>query len=352
MVGWITHQRCGPIGLDLSGHSIKMVQLSTNQDRLVDLARWDLPAIPPDAPSSARYKQLTSALREMRIGRAFRGRETIVCLGARDLFVQNVRVAKCSPTELERLVQQEAAARLPYDVHEAEIRYLPAAEVRQGDATKREVILLACHRPRLLELLGAVEAGGLRPIAVDVEPTALLRSYIRQYRRDDDRDQRAMFVRIGAGHTTVVIARGGEPLFVKYIEIGGRHFDEAVAKCLQMEAGPASALRRHNGDRRADQQDPDVARSVAEAVRPVLERLTGELSLCIRYHSVTFRGQPIARMVLGGGEASGPLVETLATRLDVKCELGDPLRTYQTTLGGARRGQWDIASGLALREIG
>ena len=170
---------------------------------------------------------------------------------------------------------------------------------------------MACHRPVLQQFLAAIEAAGLKPIAVDVEPLALLRCYGWQFRRDEDRQQRAMFVHVGAGSTAVVIARGGEPLFIKYIELGGQHFDLAVAKHLKMELPAAASLRRHNGDRRADQQDPEITRSVQEGTRPVLEKLAGELSMCVRYHSVTFRGQPIVRVVVGGGEAAGVLAEEL-----------------------------------------
>jgi type IV pilus assembly protein PilM len=203
----------------------------------------------------------------------------------RELFVQNVRLPKATASEMMKLVNQEAASRLPFPHAEAEVRFLEAADVRQGDAVKRELILMACHRPVLQQLLAAIEAGGLKPIAVDVEPLALLRCYGWQFRRDEDRQQRAMFVHVGAASTAVVIARGGEALFIKYIEVGGHHFDQAVAKHLKMELSAASSLRRHNGDRRADQQDPEIARSVNEGMRPVLEKLASELSMCVRYHS-------------------------------------------------------------------
>ena len=62
------------------------------------------------------------------------------------------------------------------------------------------------------------------------------------------------------------IAQADELLFVKYIDIGGQHFDLAVARHLKMDLHEAVALRKHNGDRRADMQDPEVARSVAEAI--------------------------------------------------------------------------------------
>jgi type IV pilus assembly protein PilM len=158
-----------------------------------------------------------------------------------------------------------------------------------------------------------------------------------------------MFLHIGASKTATVIARGDDALFIKYIEIGGRHLDEAVARHLSMNLHDAAHLRRHNGDRRAELQDPEVTRSLAEAVRPVLDRLTNELALCLRYYSVTFRGQPLSRIVLGGGEAAPSLIEMLQTRLDTRCELGDPLRSFEPYSVSGRKSQWDVAAGLALR---
>ena len=43
----------------------------------------------------------------------------------------------------------------------------------------------------------------------------------------------------------------------------------AIADLARIVAD-AAALRRHNGDRRADQRDPEVTRTIAEATRPVL----------------------------------------------------------------------------------
>ena len=46
---------------------------------------------------------------------------------------------------------------------------------------------------------------------------------------------------------------------------------------------------------------------------------------------------------LGGGEATQNLVERLAARLDLKCELGDPFRAYNAGPTVGRRSQWDVA---------
>ncbi|HZZ73468.1 MAG TPA: pilus assembly protein PilM [Pirellulales bacterium] len=352
MLGLLSKNKASPIGIDIGSRSVKLVQFDRAQQRVFETARWDLHG-PEGTEWTApeRHAAITEAIRKACEGRHFRGRDAILSLGRRELFVQNIRIPKTSASDFERVAQQEAVSKLPFPIAEAELRFLDAAEVRQGDAAKREVIVFACHQPVLHGLLDSVLAAGLRPLAVDVEPIAMLRSYVKQFRRDEDHTQRAVFVQVGRGHTLVVIARGAEILFVKYIDIGGRHFDNAVSQQLGMEPAAASALRRHNGDRRADQQDPTLAASVHEAIRGVVERLVQEISLCIRYHSVTFRGQALTRLVLGGGEAAPALMDAIAVRSDVKCELGDPFRLFEVSVSPQRRGQWDVATGLALREL-
>jgi type IV pilus assembly protein PilM len=349
MIRLLTSRGYSPIGVDIGSRSVKLLQFNADRTRVLDAARRELP--PPDADPTRRAAALAEAIGSTREEHGFRGREAIVCLGVRELFVQNIRIPKIPGEETEKVLQQEAASRLPFPYAEAEVRFLEAADVRQGETVKREVILLACHRPALEQLLRTIGSTGLKLMAVDVEPLALLRCYGWQYRRDADRQQRAMFVHIGATNTAVIIAHGSEPLFIKYIDVGGQHMDEAVAEHLKMDLAAAASLRRHNGDRRADQQDQEIARGVLESLRPVIERLASELALCVRYHNVTFRGQPLVRVVVGGGEAGPALVEHLAGRLDLKCELGDPLRNFEMAIQTGRRGQWDIAVGMALRQM-
>ncbi|MCE9555012.1 MAG: type IV pilus assembly protein PilM [Planctomycetes bacterium] len=350
MIGFAKH-RFSPIGVDLGRRSVKLLQLSGDLSRVTEAARWDLPADAEGADAENRHMALTEGVRQLCKSRNFRGREAVLCLGGDQLFAQNIRVARGADAEVSRLVTQEAAARIPYSIAEAEVRYLETTDIRQGDAAKREVVLLACHRPLLERQLKLVEEAGLQPVAVDVEPVALLRCYSHQSRRDEDRLQRAMFVHVGQSNSVVVIAQGKSPLFVKYVDIGGCHFDQAVATHLDMTIEAAAMLRRHNGDRRSEQQDPEIAHSVGQAIRPIVERLGNELSLCVRYHSVTFRGQPLTRMVLGGGEASATLTEYLSQALDLPCQLGEPLRTYKSDLTLGRQSQWDVVAGLALRNV-
>lgn len=351
MVRWPTRRRFSPIGIDIGSRSVKLVQLTADYSRLVDAVRWDFPTTLNGASEDDLSEGLAEALQRTRERRRLRGRDAVVCLNKDHLFLQNLRVPKRTGDEIDAVVQEESGPRLPFPAEEAEIRFLDAGEVRQSDSSVRELIVTACHRPVLHRLLDLVGRCGLQPIAVDIEPAAIVRSYSLQFRRDADRDRRVMFVHVGYSKSVVVIAHGDRILFVKYVQSAGRSMDEAVASRLRMAVGEASALRRHNGDRRKELQDPDVSRGIARAIRPVIERLANEISLCSRYHSVTFRGQPICRIVLGGGEATSGLAEALQKRLNMPCLTSEPLRSYSTDSQFHPSSQWDVAVGLAARQM-
>ncbi len=351
MIRWLSNRRHGPIGVDIGSRCIKMVQFDGNRSRIIDAARGDLPPLAENPTPANQATRISETIERTLRGRNFRGRDAVLCLNDEHLLIQNLRVPRAEGVELDRLVAQEAAGKIPFPVAEAELRYFEAADVRQGEKTLREVILLACHRPKLNELLELVDQGGLHPVAVDVEPAALVRSYAGQYRRDEDRDQRALLVHLGYSYSMVTITQRDEVLFTKYVEVGGKHFDEAVARHLKMDLSQAVNLRRHNNDRRLEQRDPEIQRSLQEALRPATDRLIAEISLCVRYHSVTFRGQPLVRMVLSGGEATTALQDQIASHFDFRCEVSDPLRAFAVPADLGRRSQWDVAAGLALRDV-
>jgi type IV pilus assembly protein PilM len=346
MIGWLTKHRWGPIGVDIGARSIKLMQCSHDAQQVLALAQGELPQAAQASPE-LRLAAMAEVLGKLRDSRPFRGRDAVLCLGASHLFVQNLRVPKTTQEALPAVVAREAAGRLPFNASEAEIRFLEAGEVRQGETVKREVIVLACQRGVLQNLLEAAEAVGLRPVAIDVEAQAMVRCFARQFRREEDQHQSRMFLRIGSQDTVVVIAQGQTIRFAKYLELGGKHFDDAVARLLKMKPSDAALLRRQ-GERRSDRQDPEVARTLAEAMHPVLERLVSELSLCVRYYSVTFRGQPLERVLVSGGEAHEDLVAELGRRLDLRCELANPLRSFAQAPSQPRPAAWDIAAGLAL----
>ena len=351
---WTWSRRFTPIGIDAGSATLKMVQLTRDGGQLVAAGCWNLPAVGDDATSNEQRREaIAEGMRELLRRCPFRGRQGIVALSDRQLGIHNVRVP--SPVlggpSLEEMVLEEAAERIAFPVAEAEVRFLPVGDVRQGDRMVREVIVLAARRDDLKQIVETVDRAGVQVTAMDVEPCALVRSYAHQFRRAEDAGVRTLLVHIGHARTVVAITDGNDLLFVKYIPIGGQEMDEAVCRHLSIDAASAATLRRHHGDRRAAGQDPEVARTVWEAVRPAVEQLVSELAMCCRYYSVTFRGRPLARVVVGGGEATPGLTEILGQRLKLQAMTADPLQKLTRIPPGLPPAAWDVAMGLALRGV-
>ena len=177
MLTWLTRTSTAPIGVDVGTRFIKMVQFSSDRSRVLAAGRWEIPQSATKTTAQEQAQRIAETLQRGLRERPFQGRDVVLCLSDKQLVLQNIRVPKLAGAELDRAVAQEIAGRVPFAVEETELRYLEAADVRQGDAIAREVIVFACHRPVLKQLLELVELAEMRPVAVDFEPAALARNY-------------------------------------------------------------------------------------------------------------------------------------------------------------------------------
>ncbi|MCH7993034.1 MAG: tetratricopeptide repeat protein [Planctomycetes bacterium] len=253
MFQWLKARRPGPIGVDLGVRSVKLMQFNGDRSRLLAAARWELPYAERLTPPQ-RDARLSEAIGRARESQNFRGKEALLCLNAQELFVQNVRVPAVRGEALDKIVRQEAASRLSCEISEAEVRYLEAGEVRQGETIKQEVILMATTKSSIDRSMAIMEAANLRPLAMDAEPLAVARCYARQYRREDDRVVGTLYVHVGVSNTAVVITRGADVMFVQppanvkdFSPFKSQHrdglADEALAKWHELSNDAIHAAR-------------------------------------------------------------------------------------------------------------
>ncbi len=343
-------QHTYPIGLHLGTQTATLVQLAGANGKLEvhALAHDEIPCN-ESASAEEQDREVAAALRKLIADHHFRGRQVVSCLGVQQLFVQNVRLPKLPPEEVEKVVRWEAEERLPYPVAEAEMRYLTAGEVRQDANVKQEVILLACHQGVLNRHLSLLEMAGLVPASIDVEPCAILRCLHAV--GSIEPPPRKAYLHIGERATVMIIAEGRQVLFLKYISSGSRHLNQATARHLNVPLPEATRIREEaSAAMKADEPD-ELQRSVLDGIRTTLESMTTEVELCLRYYKVTFRGQPLTELVLAGGEARPWLADFFTDRLGLSCAPADPFAQLSSPPAAGRvgSGRWATALGLSLK---
>jgi type IV pilus assembly protein PilM len=350
-----------PIGVDIGHDSVKMLQLETRQPSLVVHA-WarrmlDLEGSSggQSSPAELISPQAAQAVRELLNGGNFTGRTAVVALPRHVVHVKNLRLPPMPPGELASVIEFEARGAFPFDTADARVEFLVAGDVRQGTDIRQEVVVLAARNADVDRFVEQLHRTGLVIDSLDVEPCALYRTVDRFVRRKDDEQEVHVLVDVGTRCTQVLIGKGRDVSFFKAIEMGGADFNSAVSRKLGIRIDEARALRRRLSEQ-GDGERPDTVRiAVLDASRSAMENLTREVSLCLRYHSVTFRGHRPQKVRLSGGEGGdGQLLAMLQSVLGIPVEASRPLFSVDCTAmrGFDLRkpsGDWAVAMGLGLK---
>ncbi len=377
MISWKLKTRSlRPIGLDIGHHSIKMIQLATNDGQISVIAA-DKVRIDPGVNGDGQEKRdfIVSAIKQMLERGGFRGRDVISCLPNERLKITSLRLVEADSAEIEQSLKKEASQRFGMDPDKDVINYMLAGSVRQGDDVKNELILFAADNETIKSHIEMLEEAQLRPAAIDTVPCALFRSFERTLRRQEDRENTVVFVDMGSQFTTVVFGRGGEVSFVKQIPIGGEKFNREIAAKLAISIKETETLRKALRAERClsaaqfdsteqaggnKQLDATTRQVMVDVISTIAEELAREISLCFRYYTVTFRGRRVERAVFAGGEAyESILINILKRQLSVEVEAAQPLKGFDLSsekeninFDSDRRGllcEWAIAVGLGLK---
>ena len=379
MVSWGLKTRgLRPIGLDIGHNSIKMIQLAIDGRQISVLAADEIridAAVKEDEQAGRNFA--VSAMKRMLDRGNFQGRNVVSCVPNGKLRITSLRLAEAPEDGIEQALKKEVVQRFGLDPEKDAMDYVVAGSVRQGNDVKNELILLATDHETIKSHIETIEQAGLKPVAIDTIPCALFRSFERSLRRQEDWDSTSVFVDVASRFTTVVFGRGGQISFVKQIPIGGEHFVQEVATKLGISTGEAEMLRESlRVEKRAlasrpgpanrkpagngQKLDTSTQQIMVNAISAVSEDLAREISLCLRYYTVTFRGKSVQRASFaGGGAYEDILLDVLRRQLTVEIETAQPLRGFDLSsdsasinFDGDRRGllsEWAVAVGLSLK---
>ena len=378
MISWGLKTRClRPIGLDIGHNSIKMIQLQMNGEQISVIAAQKARIDPSiNGNGQKRRSFVISAIRRMLEKGNFHRRNVISCLPNDGLKITSLRLAEVQSDGIEETLKKESAQRFGLDPDDA-MKYVVAGNVHQGDEIKNELILFAADNETVKSHIEMLEEAGLKLVSIDTIPCALFRSFERLLRRQEDKEHTVVFVDVGNQFTTVVFGRGGEISFVKQIPLGGERFNEEIAaklgvdiseaemlrEALQMEKSllaPKPDLEEQAPAENEHKLDASTRQAIVDVVSAVAEELTREISLCLRYYTVTFRGKRVRRAFFtGGGAYEYILLDVLKRQLAVEVEVAQPLKGFDMSserknlnFDSDRRGllcEWTVAVGLSLK---
>jgi len=210
-----------------------------------------------------------------------------------------------------------------------------------------EVVLVAAKKDKIQNHTNVISLAGRNPEIVDIDAFALQNVYEANYSTDPDAT--VALLNIGASLMNINITKGGMPLFIRDVSVGGNQYTDILQKELQLNFQEAEDLKlgRTGG-------------SEAEMVQPLLESITDMLIMEVQktfdFFRETYPSETISQVLISGGTAQMlGLADRIQATFSYPTQVLDPFKTISlgtkvdfrrvTALGPALA----VAVGLALR---
>ncbi|TKJ39975.1 hypothetical protein CEE37_09570 [candidate division LCP-89 bacterium B3_LCP] len=344
------------IGLDIGTHSIKIAALEKSGAHY-RLAKYLIVPIysegetfDPDGPKrSITVPRLMSAFNDM--GQVPRRIKFLTSsIGGQAVAAKEIKSVQMTDDEMDSSLLLEARKHLPLDGSETIVDYQILGDDPQ-ESDKVRVLLVAATRKQFqnhLEILRDIE---LKPGIVDIDPLALLNSYMSLNDLPDDGVD--LFVNIGCRQTTLSVVGRKSLFFTRDIPIAGFAFTQELMKKYGLSYDDAEKVKRTEGLQPdlplAESENGDQGLRLAE--KSSLERLGDEINRSLRYY-VKETGQAFFNSIkLTGGSARLPgLDEYLEKKFNISATLYNPCAGLEGVDSEIPEGtQLAVAIGLALR---
>ena len=348
-----------PVGMHLGADGVRMLQLREGPGRSLEIgaAVWlPLPATEGEGrPEASRYRAAAAAVGRALRGRGFVGRRLNAALPAELLQVRTFRsdsapifgAAPPSPGPGDR--PRASAGVSPGQ--SMQVQTLLAGEVRQGGATRFEMLSFTASESDVCAFVEPLAATGARIESLCAEPFALYRCAASS--TAGSRAGAHAVVHVSPRETQVVIGQGSTVQLVRRVDVGTGELDQAVARRLSVAPDEARRLRARAGESAAAPDADRLGRALFDATRALLEEVARETAVCLRYHAVSFRSAPPQCVRLLGAGAADPFLPSLlkaatGRAVDNATVLGT-IATGVTTAPAHCGPEWAVALGLALK---
>lgn len=247
----------GPtVGIDIGSHSIKVVECAPSRGGVAVRAMGEAPT-PPGAMENnviVDAQLLAQAVKQLLKSSNVSSKASVSSVsGQSALVVRVIEVPNMSDSELAETMRWEVERHVPFAANEVIMDFQRIARAdAPADAQNMEVLLAVAQQDMIDRHVEMLFAAGLSPVAIDVEPLAVCRTYVDL--SGDPRAQRTIaVVNIGANNTDIAIFRDGLLAFPRTLPLAGESLTRAIMAQMGLQAEQAEELKKAYGEIILDQ---------------------------------------------------------------------------------------------------
>lgn len=342
----------GPIGLDLASERLNLVQFVARPEGPVLLAVASLPYPMARSELLGQPRLLKAFVRDALRRHGFQGRRVVSCLSAGELRFFPVTFSVPPGQDEGGALVAELRSRLGAELDGSVVDYLP---IRGDDAapTERDALVVVAPREQVLAHLALLEHIGLQVEALDVGPAAVARLVARLHQADPQRGHpNTLVINFGQQRCHLSVIWGRRLMLDRQIDFTQDALLARVVRALNVDEATALRLLQDKGvqaDRHAPGPDAEMARVLAEILRPEIAALVAEVNKTLIYTASRSRGRSVDQVLLMGSFARIPGADRLMQGcLSIPVAVLDPFRSFRSAMPRDRLAALKPIAGMAL----
>ena len=313
------------LGVDISSTSVKLLELSQNNDgfRVENYAVEPLPEGAVVEKNINDVAGVGEAIAKVVAKTRTKIKRGVVAVAGSAVITKTIEMnAGLTDEEMETQINVEADQYIPYPLDEVALDFEQMG-LKEGSESTVEVLLAACRRENVELREDALSLGGLEAKVVDVEAFALERAFqlLMPQFESVDGDVTIAVLDIGHTMTSLSVLNNGKTIYTREQLFGGKQLTEEIMRRYSLSVQEAGLAKKQGG--LPDDYGPEVLEPFKEAVVQQVTRSLQFFFAASQYNDVDY-------IVLAGGTASiSGLAELIQDKIGTHAVVANPFATMK-----------------------
>src|SRR5678816_3453556 len=259
------------VGLDVGSSAVRAVELSKTKTGY-QMTGFAYEQLGPDSVVDGAImdsRAVANAIKRILTQGNFKAKGTAAGVSGHSVIVKRVVLPVATEQEIATSLKFDAKQYIPFGMSEVNLDYQVVGPSPGADVGM-EVLLVAAKKDKIQNHTNVISMAGRSPDVVDIDAFALQNVFEANYSVSPTAT--VALLNIGASLMNINITKGGMPLFIRDVSVGGNQYTDILQKELQLDFQEAEDLKLGRSG------------SEAEMVMPLLESITEMLTMdCLLY---------------------------------------------------------------------
>jgi len=283
------------VGLDIGSSAIKAVEL-TKSKKGYQVTAFSSASLGPDAVVDGTIMDapgVADTIKRVLTAGKFKPKGVATGVSGHSVIVKRVILHAATVQDVQSSIEFDAEQYIPFEISEVNMDHEVVGPVLTGnDEPAMEVLLVVAKKDKIQNHTNVIGLAGRTPEIVDIDAFAIQNVFEANY--SPGAEETIALLNIGASLMNINITKGGMPLFIRDVSVGGNQYTDILQKELQLNFQEAEELKLGKSG------GPE-----ADMVHPLLESITDMLIMEVQktfdFFRETYPSETITRVMVSGG---------------------------------------------------